>query len=138
MRDDSVAGPRLTTWLIGLFAGLALIITASGITGVVALAVTQRTSEIGIRMALGATRVRVLAMVMRQGMALVVIGVVAGIAGALAINRLVASLLFETPANDPLTFVAVSIMLLVVAAVACLVPALRAVSINPLSALRSE
>src|SRR6185295_6428538 len=138
VRDESVAGPRLTMWLISLFAGLALVITAAGITGVMALAVTQRTSEIGIRMALGATRFGILAMVMRQGMMLVIIGVVVGIGGALAINRVIASLLFATPASDPVTFVAVSLMLISVAAVACFVPALRATNINPLTALRNE
>jgi predicted permease len=131
VREESVAGPRLTTWLIGLFAGLALVITAAGITGVMALAVTQRTAEIGIRMALGATRVGILTMVMRQGMMLVFIGV-------LAINRVIASLLFATPAADPVTFVSVSLMLIMVAAVACFVPALRATNINPLTALRNE
>jgi len=125
-------------WLIGLFAGLALVITAAGITGVMALAVAQRTSEIGIRMALGATRVGILTMIMRQGMMLVVLGVIVGITGALFINKLIGSLLFATPAADPLTFVSVSLVLTVVAAIACLVPALRATNINPLVALRNE
>ncbi|HXD32878.1 MAG TPA: ABC transporter permease [Pyrinomonadaceae bacterium] len=138
VRDESVAGPRLTMWLIGLFAGLALVITAAGITGVMALAVAQRTSEIGIRMALGATRVGILTMIMRQGMTLVIVGVVVGITAALFINKLIGSLLFATPAADPLTFVSVSLVLTVIAAIACLVPALRATNINPLVALRNE
>jgi putative ABC transport system permease protein len=138
VRDDSVAGPRLTTWLIGLFAGVALLITAAGITGVMALAVTQRTSEIGIRMALGATRAGILSMIMRQGMTLVVLGVIVGIAAALAMNRVIAALLFATPTAEPLTFVTVSLMLIVVAAVACLVPAVRATNIDPLVAFRNE
>src|SRR6185312_9408070 len=138
VRDESVAGPRLTMWLIGLFAGLALVITAAGITGVMALAVAQRTSEIGIRMALGATRVGILTMIMRQGMTLVIVGVVVEITAALFINKLIGSLLFATPAADPLTFVSVSLVLTVIAAIACLVPALRATNINPLVALRNE
>lgn len=138
VRDEAVASPRLTAWLLGLFAGLALIITAAGISGVMALSVTQRTREIGIRMALGATRVRILAMVMRQGMTLMLLGLVAGIAGALTLNRLMAALLFATPAADPLTFAAVSLLLIAVAGTACLIPALRATSINPVLALRSE
>jgi putative ABC transport system permease protein len=138
VRDESVANPRLTTWLLGLFAGLALLITAAGITGVMALSVTQRTREIGIRIALGATRARIVTMVMRQGMTLVVVGLVVGVAGALALNRLVTSLLFATPSADPATFVAVSLLLTLVAAVACFFPALRATGIDPTLALRSE
>jgi predicted permease len=138
VREDSVASPRLTAWLLGLFAVLALVITAAGITGVMALSVTQRTREIGIRMALGATRARILAMVMRQGMMLVLFGLVAGVIGALALNRLMAALLFATPAADPLTFAAVSFLLMAVACAACFVPALRATSIDPMIALRSE
>ncbi|HEV2913118.1 MAG TPA: ABC transporter permease [Pyrinomonadaceae bacterium] len=136
--DDSVASPRLTVWLLGLFAALALIITAAGITGVMALSVTQRTREIGIRMALGATRGRILTMVMRQGMTLVLLGLVVGVIGALLLNRLMAALLFATPAADPLTFAAVSLLLTAVAGAACLVPALRATGIDPMLALRSE
>ena len=138
VRDEAVASPRLTAWLLGLFAGLALMITAAGISGVMALSVTQRTREIGIRMALGATRVRILAMIMRQGMILMLLGLVAGIIGALTLNRLMAALLFATPAADPMTFAATSFLLTAVAGAACLIPALRATSINPLMALRSE
>jgi putative ABC transport system permease protein len=138
VRDESVANPRLTTWLLAIFAGLALLITAAGITGVMALSVTQRTREIGIRIALGATRARIVSMVMRQGMTLVVVGLVVGVAGALALNRLVTSLLFATPSADPATFVAVSFLLTLVAGVACLLPALRATGIDPMIALRSE
>jgi putative ABC transport system permease protein len=137
-REDSVASPRLTAWLLGLFAVLALIITAAGICGVTALSVTQRTREIGIRMALGATRGSVLAMLMRQGMSLVLLGLAAGVIGALVLNRMVATLLFATPTADPMTFVAVSFLLIVVAGAACLIPALRATGISPMSALRNE
>jgi putative ABC transport system permease protein len=138
VRDDSVASPRLTAWLLGLFAVLALLITAAGITGVMALSVTQRTREIGIRMALGATRGGILRMVMRQGMTLVLVGLALGVAGAMVINRLMTALLFATPGADPVTFAAVSFLLLLVAGAACLVPALRATSIDPMLALRSE
>jgi predicted permease len=138
VRNDAVASPRLTAWLLGLFAGLALIITAAGICGVMVLSVTQRTREIGIRMALGATRGSVLAMVMRQGMSLVLLGLIGGIAGALILNRLLATLLFDTPTADPVTFAAVSLLLIVVAALACLIPARRATGINPILALRNE
>jgi len=138
VRDESVASPRLTALLLGLFAALALVITAAGITGVMALSVTQRTREIGIRMALGATRSRILAMVMRQGMTLVLLGLAFGVAGALVLNRLISSLLFATPGADPLTFIVVSCLLMLVAGTACLIPALRATGIDPLLALRSE
>jgi putative ABC transport system permease protein len=138
VRDDSVASPRLTALLLGLFAALALIITAAGITGVMALSVTQRTREIGIRMALGATRARILTMVMRQGMTLVLLGLAFGVAGALVLNRLISSLLFATPGADPVTFAVVSCLLMLVAGTACLIPALRATGIDPLLALRSE
>jgi predicted permease len=138
VRDESVSSPRLTAMLLGLFAGLALVITAAGITGVMALSVTQRTREIGIRMALGATRGRILAMVMRQGMMLVLLGLAVGVMGALALNRLISSLLFATPGADPLTFAVVSSLLMLVAGAACLIPALRATGIDPMLALRSE
>lgn len=138
VRDESVASPRLTALLLGLFAALALVITAAGITGVMALSVTQRTREIGIRMALGATRGRILRMVMRQGMMLVLLGLAFGVAGALVLNRLISSLLFATPGADPLTFAVVSFLLMLVAGTACLIPALRATGIDPLLALRSE
>jgi putative ABC transport system permease protein len=136
--DDSVASPRLTAWLLGLFALVALAITAAGLSGVMALAVTQRTREIGIRIALGATRARILAMIMRQGMALVLAGLALGVAGALALKGLVASLLFPLPASDPLTFAAVSCLLVLVAGAACLIPSLRATGIDPMLALRRE
>jgi predicted permease len=136
--DDSVASPRLTAWLLGLFALVALVITAAGISGVMALAVTQRTREIGIRLALGATRTRIVTMIMRQGMMLVLVGLALGVAGALALNGLIASLLYSTPGADPLTFVAVSCLLMLVAGTACLVPSLRATAIDPLLTLRRE
>ncbi|HWS89210.1 MAG TPA: ABC transporter permease [Pyrinomonadaceae bacterium] len=136
--DDSVASPRLTAWLLGLFAVVALVITAAGISGVMALAVTQRTREIGIRIALGATRTRIVTMIMRQGMTLVLVGLGLGVCGALALNGLIASLLFATPGADPLTFAAVSFLLMLVAGTACLIPSLRATAIDPMLTLRRE
>jgi putative ABC transport system permease protein len=136
--DDSVASPRLTAWLLGLFAMVALVITAAGISGVMALAVTQRTREIGIRLALGASRTRIVTMIMRQGMTLVLVGLALGVGGALALNGLIASLLYATPAVDPLTFAAVSCLLMLVAGAACLIPSLRATAIDPLLTLRRE
>lgn len=138
VREESVASPRLTAWLLGLFAGLALIITAAGIYGVMALSVAQRTREIGIRMALGATRRSILTMIMRQGMVLVLMGLAGGVVGALILNRLVAALLFDTPTTDVMTFAIIGFLLIKVAAIACLVPAARATSVNPIMALRNE
>jgi len=138
VRDDSLASPRLTAILLSLFAVLALVITAAGISGIVALAVSQRTHEIGIRMVLGATPADVLRMVLRQGMAPVLIGLGLGVAGALALTRLMSSLLFDVEPADPLTFVASLLAAAVIAAVACLWPARRATSIQPIVALRAE
>ena len=104
-----MASPRETTWLIGLFAVLALIITAAGLAGVMTLAVTQRTREIGIPIALGATRVRILSMMMRQALTLMLLGLAGGLAGALMLNRLITALLFATPGVDPATFAAVGV-----------------------------
>jgi predicted lysophospholipase L1 biosynthesis ABC-type transport system permease subunit len=136
--DDSVASPRQTTWLLGVFALVALLITAAGLTGVMALAVTQRTREIGIRIALGATRVRILTMMMRQAFTLMLFGLVAGLAGALMLNRLITSLLFATPSADPVTFAAVACLLTLVGASACLIPSLNATGIDPTLTLRKE
>jgi ABC-type antimicrobial peptide transport system permease subunit len=136
--DDSVASPRETTWLLGVFAVLALVITAAGLTGVMALSVTQRTREIGIRIALGATRVRILTMMMRQALTLILFGLAAGLAGALMLNRVITSLLFATPSVDPMTFAAVACLLTLVGAAACLIPSLSAAGIDPTLTLRKE
>jgi predicted permease len=136
--DDSVASPRQTTWLLGVFALLALFITAAGLTGVMALAVTQRTREIGIRIALGASRARILTMMMRQALTLMLLGLAAGIAGAVMLNRVIKSLLFATPGADPVTFAAVACLLILVGAAACLFPSLSATGIDPTLTLRKE
>jgi predicted permease len=138
VRDDSLASPRLTAILLSLFAVLALVITAAGISGIVALAVSQRTHEIGIRMVLGATPANVLGMVLRQGMAPVLIGLGLGVAGALALTGLMSSLLFGVEPADPFTFIASLLAAAAIAAVACLWPARRATSIQPIVALRAE
>ena len=138
LRGDSLAPSRLTTTLLAIFAALALTITATGLAGVIAYTVSQRTREIGIRMALGAAQRGVLGMILRQGLTLVLLGLLLGIGGALALSRLMDGLLFGVGATDPLTFIAVALVLLAVAAVACLIPARRATTIDPLVALRAE
>jgi putative ABC transport system permease protein len=138
VRSESMASPRLTTVLLGLFAALAMLITAAGIAGVMALTVSQRTHEIGIRMALGASANSVLRLVLRQGLTLVLIGLALGVAGAFALTRLMSTLLFAVEPTDPLTWLVVALALAAVAALACFVPARRATLIDPLVALRSE
>jgi len=138
VRSDSVATPRVTTLLLGIFGALALVITATGITGVLALAVSQRQHEIGIRMALGATPTSVMAMILRQGMRVVLVGVALGVAGAFALTGLLSTLLFGVEPTDTVTFVSVVVLLVAVAATACLVPARRAAVIDPMAALRTE
>jgi putative ABC transport system permease protein len=138
VRQESIASPRLTAVLLGLFAALAVLITAAGITGVMALRVSQRTHEIGIRMALGASATKVLGLVLRQGLTLVLIGLALGAAGAYALTRLMSTLLFEVEPTDPLTWLMVAVALAAIAALACFVPARRATLIDPLTALRSE
>jgi putative ABC transport system permease protein len=134
----SAAGARYRTTLLGLFALLAMILAATGIYGVMSYSVAQRTQEIGVRMALGARPLDVLKLVVRQGMMLALIGVIVGLAGALALTRVMSSLLFGVTERDPITFVAVAALLIVVAFISCFVPALRATRVDPLIALRYE
>jgi putative ABC transport system permease protein len=138
VRQNSLASPRLVATLLGLFAVLALVITAAGIGGVLAFTVSQRTQEIGIRMALGADRRTVLWMVLRQGLQLVGVGLGLGVLASFALAHLMETLLYGVPATDPLTFIAVVLALLLVACVACLLPARRATAINPIIALRAN
>jgi putative ABC transport system permease protein len=135
---ESFAARRFNMSLLTLFAGLALILAAIGIYGVMSYAVTQRTQEIGIRMALGARTFDVLKLIIRNGMMLVVIGVGIGLVGAIALTRLMASLLFGVTPTDGLTIGAVSLVLIVVALLACFIPARKATKVDPLVALRYE
>ncbi len=138
VKSESLANPRLTAGLMTLFAGLALLITAAGIGGVMAVTVSQRTHEIGIRMALGASPAQVQRMVLRQGLTVVAGGLALGIAGAMVLGDVMKKLLFAVQPTDPATFVAVSVVLLLCAAVACWLPARRAATIDPMIALRTE
>jgi predicted permease len=137
-RSDAVASPRTTAQLFGLFAGLALVIAVAGIGSMLALWVRQRMHEIGIRIALGAAPRDILSSVLRQGMALVALGLVCGLGGALALTRLLKKLLFEVTPTDAPTYAMVSALLLAAALAACWVPARRAARIDPQIALRTE
>ncbi|MEO8678397.1 MAG: ABC transporter permease [Vicinamibacterales bacterium] len=138
LRSEDLAAPRLTATLLGVFAGLALLVTLAGIGGVIATSVTQRTREIGLRMALGASRESVLTMVLRQGLALVAIGLAIGIGGALAAGRVLSAYLYQTAPRDPIIFAGVAAVFLVAGVLACFVPARRATTVDPLIALRAE
>lgn len=134
----SISQRRFPMLLLGLFAAAALLLAAVGLYGVIAYAVTQRTMEIGVRMALGAQPGQVLRMVLSHGMCLAGIGVALGVAGSLALGRFIAGLLFQVEASDPLTLSLVALVLIVVALLACWIPARRAALLDPLSALRHE
>jgi predicted permease len=138
IRHEALASPRLTTLLLATFAGLALAISAAGVGGVIAYSVSQRTQEIGVRMALGAEPRRVLGMLLRQGMASVLLGLGLGVLGALGLARLISGLLFGVEPTDPLCFAGSALLFVIVAGVACLVPARRATAIQPMIALRAE
>ena len=135
---ESIAERRFYALLLATFAGLALVLAAVGIYGVIGYSVQQRRRELGIRIALGATRERVVGMVMRQGMALTLIGAMVGLASAAALTRVLSGQLFGVSATDPLTFLAVPAILIMVALVACVVPAKRALAVDPASVIRSE
>jgi putative ABC transport system permease protein len=138
VRTRALASPTLIATLLGFFALLALVITAAGIGGVLAFSVNQRTQEIGIRMALGASRAAVLGMVLRQGLTLVGLGLAGGTVVALFLVRLMKEVLYGVSPTDPITFVVVAATLIGVAAVACLMPARRATMVNPITALRAN
>jgi ABC-type antimicrobial peptide transport system permease subunit len=135
---ESIRRPRLLAQLLGGFAGLGLLLAAIGTYGVLSYVVAERRREIGIHMALGADRARVLGQVMKQGLLLTIVGVVAGVAAAFALNRLIASLLFGVQPTDAATIAGVVAMIVFVAAVACGLPAWRASRLNPSVALRYE
>jgi putative ABC transport system permease protein len=136
--SNNAAQPRLNAMLLAGFAAAAMLIAAIGIYGVLAYSVNQRTREIGLRMALGAPRAQVLRLIVREGMTVGAIGIAAGLAGALALSRVLASLVFDVPVRDPLTYATVATSLAIVALAACVIPARKASRIDPMVALRTE
>jgi len=136
--DGTIVQERAIAQLASFFSLFALTLASLGLYGALSFGVVRRTREIGVRMALGASVRDVLALVVRQGLALASLGCVLGLAGALALARLVASLLYNVKANDPLTFVATALVLFGVALLACWLPARRAASLDPMEALRTE
>jgi putative ABC transport system permease protein len=135
---ETVASPRLTTIIAEAFAAIAVLLAALGIYGVVAYSVGQRTPEFGLRMAVGATKRDLVKLVLRGGLRSAVIGTCLGLAGAFALSRVIASLLYEVRPDDPLTFVTAAALLVAIALLACYVPARRAARVDPLVALRTE
>jgi putative ABC transport system permease protein len=138
IRERYLATPRLTAVLLTVFAALALLVTITGITGVIATSVSQRTQEFGLRMALGASQNSVLGMVLGQGLLLVALGLVIGIVASLAAARVLQTYLYQTTPTDPLTFAAVAVAFVVAGTLACLGPAWRATTVDPMNALRAE
>jgi putative ABC transport system permease protein len=137
-RGASVAARRFTMLLLGAFSVVALVLVAVGIAGVIANSVSQRTREIGVRLALGAQPRDVLAMVLRQGMTLAAAGVIAGVIGAAALSRVLASLLYGTKPTDVPTYISVALLLGAIALVATWLPARRATRVDPVTALQAE
>jgi putative ABC transport system permease protein len=134
----STTQPRFRTLLVATFAGVAVLLAVVGVAGVIAFTVSRRTQEIGVRVALGATRRQVVSLLVRQGLAPTAIGMLAGLAGAMALGRVLSGLLFGVAASDPTVFAGAAGLLAVAAVVAAYVPARRAASASPLDALRAE
>jgi ABC-type antimicrobial peptide transport system permease subunit len=135
---ESVSERRFVAVLLGAFAGLALLLAAVGTYGILSYTVSERKHEIGIRMALGATRSTVLGLVLRQGAVLTGIGLTAGVIAALALSRVMRTLVFNVRPSDPLTMGAVTIFIALIALVACYIPARRATRVDPIVVLREE
>jgi ABC-type antimicrobial peptide transport system permease subunit len=135
---DSVSRQRFLSQLLGIFAGVALLLAAIGTYGVLSYLVTERQREIGIRVALGASAGGIVRLVLRQGLTIAILGIALGVAGALALARVTQSLLFGVSPTDPSTYLAVGAVILIVALVACMVPAQRAMRVDPLVAIRNE
>jgi putative ABC transport system permease protein len=135
---DGMADTSVQTWLLGVFAALAVLLASVGLYSVMAFLVAQRTHEIGVRIALGAAGGDLMRLVYRHGARLIVIGIVAGVGGALGLTRLLRGLLFGVASNDPATFVSASLLLALVALAACGLPAWRAMRVSPITALRYE
>jgi ABC-type antimicrobial peptide transport system permease subunit len=136
--DEQTAPRRFQTLLLSLFAALALGFAATGIFAMMHYTVAQRTKEIGIRMAIGASRTNVVEMILREGLILAGVGVAIGLTGSLALSRLIRSLLFEVGPGDPITLSVVSVLLACLALLACYIPARRATRIDPMAALRCD
>ena len=136
--SENVATPRFRTLLFGVFAALAISLAMAGVYGVMAYAIGQRSNEIGLRIALGASRGSVRRLILRESLVLVGVGLTVGLAAAIAVTRLLASMLFQVKPNDPLVYIGVAVLLGLVTLFAGYVPATRAASIDPLTALRQE
>jgi len=136
--EDSVVQERFRTWLVSGFAGLALLLAVIGIYAVISYSVAQQTREIGVRIALGATRGDVSKMVLGHGLRLAIAGIAIGLISALGVTRILRSMLYSTSSTDFLSFVLTSAVLMAVALLACYIPALRAAKVDPIVALRYE
>ena len=136
--DNQTRTLRFYMFLLGVFASVAVLMAATGTYGVLAYSVTERTREIGIRMALGGRTPQIVTMVLRQAAWIIGAGVAAGLAGALTLSRLLESLLFEITPTDTATYISISLLLLVISVIACVIPARRAAAVDPVLALKHE
>jgi putative ABC transport system permease protein len=136
--DESLVQQRFRTWLVSGFAAIALLLSAIGLYALISYSVSQRTREIGVRVALGAQRSNVMGMVLREGVKLLVFGLLLGLLGAFSVTRIIRSLLYSTSSTDALSFIVTSLTLFAVALLACYIPARRATKVDPMVALRYE